>query len=344
MKILIVSRYKQQFAKHILPFVVEQGEALVAFANNVDYFLVQGKGLASYFRQIGPLKEKIRQMRPDVVHAHYGLSGITAVLACKELPKTIRPKCVVTFHNGETLGWKQNILSSSFSLFADYVIYVAQHIRDLLYFKAKKFAIIPCGVNLDELPLCSFEDARQQLSFDSDTKYILFGGAFDNKRKNVQLLFDALNQMSENNEFSVSHPFGKLKNGLSVQVIEMKGMSREECALRMCACDLFALPTHSEGSPQALKEAMACNCPIVATDVADIKELLGDVEGHYLLRNPRNSKEYWEKDELSVKEMADMLSYALSSSTRTKGRERIIEHNLTNEQIAKQLIGIYQRC
>ena len=60
----------------------------------------------------------------------------------------------------------------------------------------------------------------------------------------------------------------------------MKRLSRADCVLRMNACDLFALPSHSEGSPQALKEAMACSCPIVATDMADVRHLLGDLPGH----------------------------------------------------------------
>ncbi len=342
MRILLVSRYKQQFANHILPFVVEQGAALEQSGNQVDYFLVQGKGLLSYFRQTGSLKEKIREFHPDVVHGHYGLSGITSVLACRELPETIRPKCVVTFHNGETLGWKQNLLSSSFSLLADYVIYVAQHIRDLSYFKAKRYAIIPCGVNLDELPLTPYEEARQRLSFDSQTKYILFGGTFDNRRKNVQLLFDALNRMSDHPDFTAMHPKGNLKDGTAVEVLEMKGLSRAECALRMCACDLFALPTHSEGSPQALKEAMACNCPIVATDVADIKELLGDIEGHYLLRNPGKTKAYWDADESSVADLTELLKDTFLFDGRTKGRERIMKLELSNEQIARRIIRIYE--
>lgn len=344
MRILIVSRYKQQFDNHILPFVVEQGSSLEHSDNHVEYFLIQGRGLWSYFSQVIPLKRRIREFRPDVVHGHYGLSGMTVVLACKGLPMTIRPRCVVTFHNGETLGWKQNLLSSFFSLFADYVIYVAQHIRELSYFKAKKYAIIPCGVNLEELPVCPYEQARQHLSFNQQTKYILFGGSFDNNRKNVRLLFDALNSMSNNPCFTKTHPTGILKNGVSVEVLEMRGLSRFQCALRMCACDLFALPTHSEGSPQALKEAMACNCPIVATDVADIKELLGDIDGHYLLRNPMKTKKYWDADDYSVSEMAELLNQAFSFSARTQGRERLIALNLTNRQIANKLMEIYQEC
>ena len=121
-----------------------------------------------------------------------------------------------------------------------------------------------------------------------------------------------------------------IKNGCDdIEVLEMKGLSRAECTLRMCACDLFALPTKSEGSPQALKEAMACNCPIIATDVADIRHLLGELDGHYICSfNPD--------------EVANVLNCALSFNGRTEGRQRIIRLGLTNNQVAKQLIEIYK--
>ena len=124
--------------------------------------------------------------------------------------------------------------------------------------------------------------------------------------------------------------------------IEMKGLSRAECVLRMCACDLFALPSHSEGSPQALKEAMAVNCPCLATDIADVRELFGDEPGHWILRNPRKTHERWDADEKSLDEMVELLREALSFSGRTHGRERILELGLSNEQVAQRIIKIYE--
>ena len=97
----------------------------------------------------------------------------------------------------------------------------------------------------------------------------------------------------------------------------------------MCACDVFALPTKSEGSPQALKEAMACNCPIVATDVADIRYLLGDVDGHYICS-------------FEAKDVAGKIADAFSYGKRTNGRQRIIDLGLTNDLVAKRLISIYE--
>ena len=347
MRILIVSRYKNNFADHQLPFVTEQGTAIAKCLRDmqndemsrvdalneplalndeslVEYFLVKG----NYFKAVRALKAKIREFKPDIVHAHYGLSGITAEL------QSLVP-VVTTFHNGETLNWHVNLMSSLMSLRAKHVIYVAQHIRNLSYFKAKNYSIIPCGVPMEEMIITPKEEARKQLGWDADKKYILFGGAFSNERKNYKLLREAVERLQNDTSYIK-------RNTSSIECIEMKGLSRAECVLRMCACDLFALPSHSEGSPQALKEAMAVNCPCLATDIADVKELFGDEPGHWILRNPRKTHERWDGDEHSIDEMVELLNDAMMFEGRTNGRERILKLGLSNEQVAKRLIDIYK--
>ena len=327
MRILLVSRYKSNFADHQLPFVTEQGESLRAQGCEVEYFLVRG----NYLRAVKALKRKIREYKPDIVHAHFGLSAIIAEL------QSIVP-VVTTFHNGETLNWHINLLTSFFSQRAKHVVYVAQHIHDLVYFKAKKFSIIPCGVNMDDCHVINQTTARQQLGFEDGVKYILFGGGFSNLRKNYAILRDAVERIEQ-------APWVPVECGErcgNIVCLEMKGLSRSECVLRMNACDLFALPSHSEGSPQALKEAMACNCPIVATDIADVRTLLGDLPGHYILRNPRKTHERWDADEKSIDEMVALLKQALDYRQRTNGRERILEMGLSNTQVAERLMAIYE--
>lgn len=393
MRILEVSRYKNNFADHQLPFVTEQGESIRALGHEVEYFLVQG----NYVTAVRVLKAKIREFKPDIVHAHFGLSAITAEL------QGLVP-VVTTFHNGETLNPVVNFASSLMSLRAKHVIYVAQHIRDLSYFKAKNYSIIPCGVPMDQMTIIPKAEARKQLGWSDDEKYILFGGAFSNERKNYPLLRDAIEILSnqknteKNTELSVigndsnamtpqfaqEQALGHLdessrsidivaqslsdnsvqktqkifsSNANAIQwekvnggeqygdvvCIEMKGLSRAECVLRMNACDLFALPSHSEGSPQALKEAMAVNCPCLATDIADVRYLFGDEPGHWILRNPRKTHERWDPDKRSLDDMVDLLREALVFKSRTKGRERILKLGLSNEQVAKRIIKIYEQ-
>lgn len=320
MRILEVSRYKDNFADNQLPFVTEQGEAIRALGHEVEYFPVRG----NYVKAVGALKAKIREFKPNIVHAHYGLSAITAEL------QGLVP-VVTTFHNGETLNPLVNFVSSLFSLRAKHVIYVAQHIRDLSYFKARNYSIIPCGVPMEQMIITPKEEARKQLRWSADKKYILFGGAFDNERKNYALLKEAIEKLQMTND------------KWQIECIEMKDLSRAECVLRMNACDLFALPSHSEGSPQALKEAMACNCPCLATDIADVKYLFGEEQGNWVLRNPRKTHERWDADEKSLDEMVELLKEALAYGKRTNGRERILKLGLSNEQVAQKIIDIYKR-
>lgn len=414
MRILEVSRFKTNYADNQLPFVTEQGEAIAqelrksqvygvkcnvySEPSTVEYFLVKG----NYIKAVGALKKKIREFKPDIVHAHYGLSAITAEL------QGLVP-VVTTFHNGETLNPMVNFASSLMSLRAKHVIYVAQHIRDLSYFKAKNYSIIPCGVPMDQCVVMDKAEARKKLGWSDDKKYILFGGAFDNLRKNYALLRDAVELLekennTENSEENIKENCSKpkmnnpqsldndsqliapqsaseisvlpheaqtiisrqsddqllaanalpddsekndsilesQKNTKNIEIVEMKGLSRKDCVLRMNACDLFALPSHSEGSPQALKEAMACNCPCLATDIADVKYLFGDEPGHWILRNPRKTHERWDGDEKSLDEMVQLLNEALMYEGRTNGRKRILDLELSNEQVAKRIIKIYE--
>jgi glycosyltransferase involved in cell wall biosynthesis len=80
-----------------------------------------------------------------------------------------------------------------------------------------------------------------------------------------------------------------------------------------------------------IKEAMTCGCPIVSVDVGDVAERTEGVEGCFVVpsREPND--------------IAEALKKAIAFKGRTKGRERIIEMRLANEQVAKRIIKIYEQ-
>ncbi len=295
-------------------FVREQGEALQLLGCEVEYYAVVGKGMRGYLRNVKPLRKRIQEWQPDVVHAHFGLSGMVAILAAqKKVP------VVITCHNGETLTKYGNIITSLAIRCADYTICVAQHIYDKLYLKPEHYCIQPCGVDLKDLPLVEKEIAMKEMGLSADKINILFGGSFSNTRKNAPLAKAALKRL-EDERISGLEEFN---------LIEMKGFNRHQVAMLFNACDMLLLPTKSEGSPQVLKEAMACNCPIVATDVADIAFLLQGVTNSYVTT-------------FDAKDVADKIQRVITCGERTNGRKRIDELKLDNPQVAETILDIYK--
>ena len=94
------------------------------------------------------------------------------------------------------------------------------------------------------------------------------------------------------------------------------------------AADLLLSTSLWEGSPNIVKEAMACNIPVVATEVGDIKYLFGDSEGYYYT------------DPLPDR-LAEKINYILDNELKPEGRQRIIDLNLDYDSFAEKLISIY---
>lgn len=285
-------------------FVREQGDALFDLGVHVFYFAVKGKGTKGYLSSLPKLKQIIKDNQIDLIHAHYGFCGALCVLQ-RTVP------VVITFHNGETLTTKGKIVSSLAARFSAYNIFVAQHIHDKLLFIPGGYSILPCGIDMNQLPLMEKQVAIREMGLPDDRPNILFGGSFSNDRKNYPLAKAAIDLL----------PF-------PVNLIEMKGFSRSEVNKLLCGCDLFLLPTKSEGSPQVVKEALACNCPIVATGVADIPQLLEGVRYSYTTG-------------FDAREIASRIELILQNGERSDGRRRISELRLDNPQVAESLLAIY---
>ena len=94
----------------------------------------------------------------------------------------------------------------------------------------------------------------------------------------------------------------------------------------MNACDALVFPSYQEGSPNVVKQAMACNLPIVATDVGDVREVLENTAGCYIC-------------DPNVQQFGKALQLILSNNERTAGRERV--RHLGRQSVARRVIGVY---
>ena len=332
MKILIVGNNKPG---HFAPFVEEQARALQQQGCEVVFFGVQGKGLMGYLRCLPALKCAIQQHQPDLIHAHYGLSGLLANLQ-RRVP-------VVTTYHGSDIN-KPNILrfSKIAMRLSAHNIFVSQRNvtlalspNSLITSRLKKrYTLLPCGVNLP-LPWCELQTQWvEQLTLNQwvqeklqlDAKHVLFAGAFDNAVKDPELAKSAIafyNSTFTNSQSPIANR--------PIELIELKGYNRDQVNALMYNCDTLLMTSKTEGSPQVIKEAMACGCPIVSVDVGDVAERVSGVEGCYVVSSREPAA------------IAKALQQALAFSGKTNGRQRIIEMGLSNEQVAKRLMEIYKQ-
>lgn len=333
MKVLIVASDK---GGHFTPFIEEQMAALTASGDvETERFGVVGKGAAGYLKEIPRLCRTIREVKPDIIHAHYGLSGLLAgltALTCRCInPRTGKVPVVTTYHGSDINEPKVLRLSCIAMRLSAWNIFVSKRNVDIAA-KAcavTRYSLLPCGVNFTDDQLLSREEARRQCALrniqcPTAQPMILFAGAFDNAVKDAPLAKESVHMLN------VNHPLSEGERGTRATLIELRGYTRSEVNLLMCAADCLLLTSKREGSPQVIKEAMACGCPIVSVDVGDVADRIAGIDGCYLVRtrDPR--------------EIASQITKALDYKGKTLSRQRIIDCGLSNEQVAQTLIHLYQ--
>ncbi|MCQ2336037.1 MAG: glycosyltransferase [Paludibacteraceae bacterium] len=293
---------------HFAPFIVEQAEAIKKIGFNVEYFGISGKGVIGYLKQLPLLHRIIKEKKIDIVHAHYGLCCLLANL------QRIVP-VVSTYHGSDINVPSVMRLSKLAMKLSAWNIFVSKKTQTIAYEQVskavkKRCTLLPCGINkpisVDKCPDVSY-------LLMPNKKHILFAGAFDNEVK-----YSAL-----------ANAVVSLVPG--TQLIELKGFSREEVTALMYACDALLMTSKTEGSPQVIKEAMACGLPIVSTDVGDVAERTQGLEGCYVAASR------------DAKELASLLQQAIDFGHRTDGLRFIESAGLTNENVAEKLIDIYKQ-
>jgi teichuronic acid biosynthesis glycosyltransferase TuaC len=307
MRILFVSSGNK--LSDISPIIKNQGESLLQAGMEIEYYGIMGQGWSGYLKNVFLLRRYLKNRHYDLVHAHYALSAVCAALA---VPRQL-PVVVSLMGSDLMLGNFWNMLINFFSNHS-WRCTIVKSAAMKQKVSARQVQVIPNGVDIDIYKPLERESCRLKVNFTA-AKNILFVGNPGRPEKNYALAAAAVQQL----------------NDPAVKLQSIYGIKQADMVYYYNAADVLLLTSLWEGSPNVVKEALACNLPVVATAVGDVPELIDDVPGCYLAAA--------DAGDIAVK-----IRLAFDLHSRSNGREKIIKMGLDSTTIAKRLISVYEEC
>jgi glycosyltransferase involved in cell wall biosynthesis len=176
--------------------------------------------------------------------------------------------------------------------------------------------IIPNGIDDNLFASLNRADARLKLGWNESHPIVLFNTGARNPRfvKNLPLAQATMIELQQ------SHPLARLETLYSAPQIEV--------ALKMSAADCLLVTSFQEGSPNIVKEAMACNLPVVTVPCGDVEERLARVQPGCVA--PYNAAQ-----------LAGSIRQVLEQGDRSNGRDELVRQGLTARAVAMQLGRVY---
>jgi glycosyltransferase involved in cell wall biosynthesis len=234
---------------------------------------------------------------------------------------------VVTFHGSDLLGEHLSGLlrkylagygvwaSQKAAQRADSIVVVSQSLQDALPadVERSKVSIIPCGIDLERFqPACQVE-CRSRLRWDPERFHVLFPGHPGNSVKRYGLAQAAVEALS--------------RRGIPAEMHALQGIPNADAPLWFNASNVVLLTSLHEGSPTVIKEALACNVPVVSVEVGDVRERIRGIEGCYLALPEPN-------------DLAAKLQLVHDGARRVAGRVKM--RGLSLRETALQLKEVYR--
>ena len=318
MKVLIVTAmYPTSKNPAFGSFVRTQSESLRRAGVTVEVLVLEGRfRKLIYPRGVFQLRRRLKEGSFDLVHAHYSYVGLVARTQW-HVP------VVVTYHGDDLLGTvderghttpTSRLIATAGSKLAQYVdacIVQTQPMFDTIP-KGTVF-VIPHEVDFEVFKPTDRQHARAMLGLADDKQYLLFASNPTIPVKHFPLAQAVVRELTRRRP--------------TVELLVVYKETQERLALYMSASDVLVFPSYQEGSPNIVKQAMACNLPIVATDVGDVRQTIGDCRGCYICAP-------------SVDQFADRISQILLTCTRTDGRDHV--RHLDSHTVSRKVIAVYE--
>jgi teichuronic acid biosynthesis glycosyltransferase TuaC len=293
--------------------VKEQIEAIATQGDlETDIYFINGRAKKwNYFKSIGNIRNKIKKERYDLIHIHYGLSAFFLLFYQPNIP------VVVTLHSGELYKkkgilnhWAQKNITMSILKNTDKIIVLNDDMVRLLHKHKQKLVKLPCGIDLNTFKI--------NKTIQPEHEFIVgFPGNKIRKEKNFKLFKEIVDE---------------LQKTFNIRIVEFHDFTREEVLRHLQSLDVLVMTSLIEGSPQIIKEAMACNKPIVSTNVGDVADLLLHVKNCYVINSFESAA--------FLKPIKEIFSLSVEQR-KTNGREKLIQMNLGADQVAKSVIHLY---
>jgi glycosyltransferase involved in cell wall biosynthesis len=238
-------------------FVRDQVEALGRIDGVEIELFTFGTGSLEYLRAARELRKRCRGQRFEVVHAHYGLCGWSA-LAVRGAPH------VVTLHGTDLahplVGPLSRALARLIALPAPVSASLARAGLPRLLDGSRRIAVLPVGVNLERFQRIDRRDARARLGLDPGARYLLFPA--DPARPEKR--FDRAQEIAR---------------AAGAQLISYGQRHPDEVPLMINAANAVLVTSEREGFGLAALEALACDVPVLSTNVGVGPVVLRGVEG-----------------------------------------------------------------
>lgn len=320
MKVLIITPiYPTAEAPAVGTFVRTQAESLKQAGVEVDVLHLSGRFRKwNYAKAVFQLRRRLRNSSIDLIHAHIGLAGTVARTQS-------RVPIVVTFHGSDLLGLinargKKGFFSplvvgagQMLARHVDAAIVQNGEMAGLLGNRPNVF-VIPCEIDLKTFQPTERSEARAALGLHRDKKYLLFAANPQIAVKRFPLAQVVAEELK--------------RRDASTELLVVCREPQDRLALYMSASDALLFTSYQEGSPNIIKQAMACNLPIVSTDVGDVREVIANTKGCYVC-------------DPDVDAFAKRLELILTGRERTKGREKV--QHLARPFVVRNIIQVYEQ-
>ena len=299
-----------------------QMQSIIAKGIHVDYGHFSDRKSISALWKAG---KKIRKMSRDVDVVHVLWGTTTALITVLFSKKPV----VISFCGSDLLGNVNEfgditfsgrisrLLSQISALGAKRIITKSEQMKRFLWRPSRrKCSAIPNGVDLSSFNEIEQTKAREKLGWKEDAKIAIFfnsGGAPVKNQPLAEACMRLVKDKYVNSEMKIVH-----------------GVPHNELKYYYNAADLMLMTSHHEGSNNSIKEALACNLPIVSVDVGDSAERLAKVENCFVSNSRKPSN------------LANYVEEIFKNGQRSNGRD--YTYLVSMEHVADEIIETYKKA